>query len=229
VTAADVEATAHVFVADIEAPVLSADDRHHLSRVLRVRDGDVITLSDGRGRWCVARMGRTVAVDGAVHDAPAPRPRITIALALVKGGRPELAVQKLTELGVDRIALFAAERSVVRWDEGRAARQVARLAAVAREAAMQSRRVRLPDVEVRATFDSLIALPGACLAQRGGAAPSLDRATVLVGPEGGWSPDELAASDHRVELSDGVLRSETAAITAGALLCTLRARAHDAS
>ena len=161
--------------------------------MLRVREGDAITLADGTGRWCVARMGEHLTVEGAVHDDPAPTPSITVALALVKSSRPELAVQKLTELGVDRIALFVAERSVVRWDDARAAHQAARLATVAREAAMQSRRTRLPELEVGASFDALVAHPGACLAERDGGPPALDHPTVLVGPEGGWSSAELAA------------------------------------
>ena len=76
--------------------------------------------------------------------AQAPRPKLTIGFALIKGGRPELVVQKLTELGVDAIVPFTAEHSVARWDANRATRHIERLRRVAREAAMQSRQVRIP-------------------------------------------------------------------------------------
>jgi len=132
-------------------------------------------------------------------------------------------VQKLTELGVDRIVPFAAARSVARWDGDRAERHVARLRKVAREAAMQCRRAHLPVVDDVVDFATAAAIPGACLADAGGAPPSLDRAVVLVGPEGGWSDEERSAGLPTVGLGAHVLRAETAALTAGALLGALRA------
>jgi 16S rRNA (uracil1498-N3)-methyltransferase len=140
----------------------------------------------------------------------------------VKGERPEWAVQKLTELGADRIVPFAAARSVVRWDGERASRQADRLRRVAREAAMQCRRTWLPAVEEVATFDGLSARPGAVLADRHGARPTLPRGPVLVGPEGGWSPEELARDLPRMALGDHVLRAETAAVAVAAVLGALR-------
>jgi len=141
----------------------------------------------------------------------------------VKGERPELAVQKLTELGVDRIAPFVAGRSVVRWEPARADRQVERWRAIAREAAMQCRRTWLPEVAPVASFAAVTALPGAVLADAAGGPPTLDRPVVLVGPEGGWTPEERASGPPTVRLGAHVLRAETAAITAGAILTALRA------
>jgi 16S rRNA (uracil1498-N3)-methyltransferase len=224
VNPADVDAAAHVFVDDLAAPALHDDDHHHLARVLRVRDGDLVTVADGTGRWRPARMGTPLVPAGDVVTTAAAAPAVTICLALVKGDRPELAVQKLTELGADRVVLFGADRSVVRWDAARAARQRDRLRAVARAAAMQSRRARIPAVEVVGGFADVASLPGATLADRGGDPLSLAHPTVLVGPEGGWSDAERAAGLARVALSDAVLRAETAAITACAVLTTLRAR-----
>ena len=214
----------HVFVADLGQPMLDADDRHHLARVLRVRPGDAITVSDGRGRWRPCRFGDPVEPTGPVVEVPAPEPALTIAFAPVKGDRPELVVQKLTELGVDRIVPFLAERSVVRWDGERAHRHVERLRKVAREAAMQSRRCRLPDVAEVARFSDLVANDrgAVALAEREGQPPSLLCRTVLIGPEGGWSPGELALSVPTVALGDQVLRAETAAITAAGVLTALR-------
>ena len=213
---------AHVFVADLDAPELDAADRHHLERVLRLRPGEEITVSDGRGAWRPCRLGPALEPLGAVVREPRPSPEIAVAFAVVKGERPEWAVQKLTELGVDRIVPFAAARSVVRWDGDRATRQVERLRRVAREAAMQSRRSRLPEVEEVATFADVAARSGAVLADHEGGPPALPAGPVLVGPEGGWSADELARDLPRMALGEHVLRAETAAVAVAALLGALR-------
>jgi 16S rRNA (uracil1498-N3)-methyltransferase len=213
-----------VFAADFGALELEPHDVHHLRRVLRLRDGDPVTIADGHGRWRAARFGpQPQPIDDLVQDEPITAPEITVAFAVVKGERPELVVQKLTELGVDRVVPFHASRSVVRWEPDRAERNVERLRRVAREAAMQCRRARLPEIESVATFAAVVARPGAALADRDGPPPSLLRPFVVVGPEGGWSDEERAATVVRVGLSPHVLRAETAAITACALLTGLRA------
>ena len=184
----------HVLVGDVEHPVLAPDDLHHLSRVRRLRDGDPLTVTDGAGRWrwCRFRDSGEPELDGGVVVDEPVAPVLTVAFALVKGERPELVVQKLTELGVDRIVPFVAERSVVRWDPDKAGRQGERLAAIARSASMQSRRTWLPVVEPVAGFAEVAARPGACGAVEGGDAPSLEWPCVLIGPEGGWGPAERA-------------------------------------
>jgi 16S rRNA (uracil1498-N3)-methyltransferase len=212
----------HVVVDDVGAPELSDDDRHHLERVRRLRAGDDVSVTDGRGSWRWCRFGEVLVADGEVVVDPAPEPTVTVAFALVKGERPELVVQKLTELGVDRIVPFVAERSVVRWDPDKVARNTERLARVAREASMQSRRTWVPVVAPLASFAEVVSLPGAAGTDRGGAAPTLERPTLLIGPEGGWTPGERAAMPALVGLGPGVLRAETAAITGAALLCALR-------
>jgi 16S rRNA (uracil1498-N3)-methyltransferase len=217
-------AKAHVFVADLASPELDPGDRHHLERVLRLRPGEMVTASDGVGRWVVCRFagGASLDVDGPLTLEPAPDPPITVAFAPPKGDRPEWAVQKLTELGVDRIVPLVAARSVVRWTGERAAGPLVRLRRVAREAAMQSRRAWLPGVEEPSTFAAAAARTGAALAVSAGDPPSLDHPVVLVGPEGGWDEDELAAGLPTVGLGPNVLRSETAAVAAGTLLVALR-------
>lgn len=212
-----------VFVDDLTAPELGDGDRHHLTRVLRVREGAALTIADGTGAWRTAVLGRDLEPSGPVVDPVHLAPALTIGFALVKGDKPELIVQKLTELGIDRIALFRSERSVVRWDEARAAKAIARLHAVARAAAMQSHRPTLPVIEL-ASLASLAALPGAAMTDRSGAPPALDHPVLLVGPEGGWAPEERALGAPTVALGDNVLRAETAAVSAGALLAALRAR-----
>lgn len=219
---------AHVFVDDLDAPALGPGDQHHLERVLRLRAGDEVSASDGAGGWrlctLVGGAGASASLEAAgdVIRHPRPSPPVTVAFALTKGDKPEWAVQKLTEVGVDRIVPVAAARSVVRWAPERAAAQVQRLRRVAREAAMQCRRTWLPEVEDVAGFAAVAARPGASLAAVGGRPPTLAFPVVLVGPEGGWADDELAAGLPRVALGPHVVRAETAAVLAGGLLCALR-------
>ncbi len=217
---------AHVFVEDLDRPHLEDHDHHHLSRVLRLRPGQAVTVSDGEGQWrpC-AWTGTGLDPAGAVRREPAPSPLLAVGFALTKGERPEWTVQKLTEVGVDRIAAFLADRSVVRWDAERAGRQLSRWQRVAREAAMQSRRTRLPVVEPVATFAGAVAAlgEGAAMAEPGQAPVSLRHRSVLVGPEGGWSEAERDHGLPLVGLGSTVLRAETAAVAAAVLLCGLRA------
>jgi 16S rRNA (uracil1498-N3)-methyltransferase len=213
---------AHAFVEDLEAPVLSPDDRHHLERVLRLRRGARVTVTDGSGAWRETAFGPQLELRGPVVREEPVAPAITVGFALVKGDRPELIVQKLTELGVDRIVPFHASRCVVRWEGDRATKHHQRLVKVAREAAMQSRRATLPIVEPVQEFADLCASRAVALAAFEGEPPSLAQPAVLVGPEGGWTADELGRVNHRVELGPHVLRTESAALTAGALLVAMR-------
>jgi len=214
-------AAAHAFVDDLDAPALGEADAHHLGRVLRLRPGQVVTVADGRGRWrpCTWGPGGGLEPAGEVVEEVPPSPPVTVALALTKGARADWAVQKLTELGVDAVVPFVAERSVVRWDPAAARRHAQRWRSVAREAAMQCRRARLPEVGEVVAFAEAAARPGAALAEPGGRRLDLSHPTVLVGPEGGWSPAELACGLPTVSLAPTILRSETAAVAAAAVLC----------
>ncbi len=229
-------AAAQVFVDDPAQARLAEPDLHHLSRVLRLRAGEEVVASDGAGRWARTQWagGETLEPisglpgpggDGAVQFEDASKPSLTVAFAPTKGERPEWVVQKLTELGVDRIVPLISERSVIRWSGERGAGAVARLRRVAREAAAQSRRVWLPDVGAVTKFADLAGLGGAgsvVLAQLSGDRPSAAHRVVAVGPEGGWSADELGAGLPTVGFGLSVLRAETAAVMAGALMVSLR-------
>lgn len=218
-------AAAHVFVADLGQPRLSPDDEHHLARVLRLRAGEEVTASDGAGGWRRCRFQGAAALESIseVAASPAPVPAITVGFALTKGERPEWTVQKLVEAGVDRIFPLTTARTVLRWDAAKGAREVARLRTVALGAAMQSRRVWLPAVEDVTSLRSLLtAASGVAMAQVGGRALDISWPTVVVGPEGGWDEAELALGLPQVSLGPSVLRSETAAMAAGLLLCALR-------
>jgi 16S rRNA (uracil1498-N3)-methyltransferase len=212
------------FVDDLDVPVLDADARHHLERVRRLRPGEALTVGDGRGRFRVVRFGADLVADGPIEQVCRDIPCVTVAFALTKSDKPELVVQKLTELDVDRIVPFVAARTVVRWDSGKVARNVERWRTIAREAAAQAHRPWLPEITDVATFAQVIDADGVTVADPDGEPPTLDRPTVLVGPEGGWAPEELAAAPHRTRLPGNVLRAETAAVVAGALLVALRAR-----
>lgn len=212
----------HVFVADLDEPELDPADRHHLERVLRVRPGDVLTVSDGAGRWRPCVMGSSLAVAGPIEQVPAAKPLLTVAFALVKGAKPELVVQKLTELGVDHIMPFTAARSIARWEGDRVSHQGERLTKVAREACMQSRRCRLPVVHRLQGFADVARVTGAALAERDGRPPTVATSTILIGPEGGWDDAERAAVPDHVAFGPQVMRAETAALTAAAVLAALR-------
>jgi len=241
-----------------EVPIeLDPADAHHLVDVLRVGPRELVVASDGRGSWrpCVLRprgTGHGPAISGrrpprrpraaarrggpdvvlepagAIATEPAPSRPLTVAFSLTKGSRAEWTVQKLTELGVDRIQPLLSTRTVVQLDDRSGPARDDRLRRVAREAAAQSRNPRLPVVSGTARLDAVlagIAADGglAAFAEPGG--PALDAATtaVLVGPEGGWTGAELAVAPARLGLGPTVLRAETAAVVAGALLAAVRA------
>lgn len=215
--------SAHVVVdADLldgDHIALDGDTEHHLRRVLRLRDGETVGVTDGAGRWRLTRVRATSSVltlesatDVVVEARPAP---ITIAVAMPKGDRLDWLVQKTTEIGVDRIQLLHAERSVVRWKPDRVTAQLARLERIAEEACRQSRRVWrveiLPPVDARAVLaDFVVAEPGGRRLGPG------DR-HVAVGPEGGWAESELAVAAEMATLGANVLRTETAAVAVSAL------------
>lgn len=216
-------AAPHVLVDDVARPVLGDDALHHLGRVRRLRDGEPLTVTDGAGAWrpCRYRGSAELDVDGEVVDVPRPRPELTVAFALTKSDKPDLVVQKLTELGIDRIVPFRAQRSVVRWDEAKAVRQHQRLQAIARAACAQAHRCWLPVVEP-VTDVADLAERGAVRTDRGPIELPPGRHVLAVGPEGGWTDDERARLPVATGLGPHVLRAETAAITAGALLGALR-------
>lgn len=222
----------HVFVDDLETLDLANADHHHLSTVLRLRYGDSLTASDGRGRWRTCTFEVPLVAVGPIHESISPMWSITLCVALTKQAKPELAIQKATELGVDRLVLFAAERSVARWDANKRNKIWPRLERIIREAAMQSRQVALPTVEwcenlaeVVERFDGDqfgLARADFCAEPLAHRLESRNRA-VAVGPEGGWTDAERAVLPAAVDLGPTVLRAETAAVVAAARMADLRA------
>lgn len=218
-------ASTQIFVAtdvlDVDGPItLDSDTEHHLTRVLRLRDGEHVSVSDGAGRWrltTVVQTGSSLRLEPASAVAVATRahPPLTIATAIPKGDRVDWLVQKAVEIGVDTVQFLHAERSVVRWKAERAAKQVDRLNRIAHEAARQSRRVWLP--EVRTPVAALDVLPTSVVAEPGGRRVGAGDTFVSIGPEGGWSPGELENARDQVQLGPNVLRTETAVLVAATL------------
>ncbi|GAA1912708.1 16S rRNA (uracil(1498)-N(3))-methyltransferase [Microbacterium aoyamense] len=207
--------------------ILTGAEAHHAATVRRVRVGEEVTIGDGRGAWltgeCVAVAPREVVVRvTSREDTPAPSPRLVLVQALAKGDRDELAVQAATELGVDEIVPWQAARSVSRWDAAKAAKGRARWESIVREAAKQAHRAWVPQVSGLATTKDLVARAAAStvLVLEPTAPLPLSRVALegdvvlVVGPEGGIAPEELAALDAAaatlVRLGDTVLRTSTA-------------------
>jgi 16S rRNA (uracil1498-N3)-methyltransferase len=221
--------SAHLFVDPDHLEVdglleLDGDTVHHLRRVLRLRDGDIVSVSDGQGRW---RMASVVPLTGSlaleptspVVVEPGRSDLLEVAVAIPKGDRVDWLVQKVTELGADRILLLHADNSVVRWKPERAQKQLARLQRIADEACRQSRRVRL--LAVDGPVDARTVLQSHVVAEPGGRALTVSDNMVAIGPEGGWSPAELEMAADCVDLGPNILRTETAAVAITTLCVTL--------
>jgi 16S rRNA (uracil1498-N3)-methyltransferase len=220
--------------------LLDGEEGRHAAMVRRMRPGEQLILTDGEGSWAPAtvtavdRAAVTVRVGAAATDPP-PALRVVLVQALPKGERSDLAVDLATESGVDAIVPWQAARCVARWtgspDKPERGRQ--RWQSVAREAAKQSRRTRVPRVLSLASTAEVVtmirAAAGALVLHEAGSSPisavSLPAAgdlVVVVGPEGGISPDELdqltAAGAVAVRLGREVLRTSAAsAVALGAL------------
>lgn len=218
--------------------VVTGDEAHHAVAVRRLRVGEQVVLTDGEGRSVTSEVTSTgkrvftVRV-ATVAAADRPSPAFTVVQALPKGDRGELAVEVLTEVGVDVVVPWAASRSVAVWKGERAAKSHAKWQATAREAGKQSRRSWLPTVSPLASTEAvrdLVAEADLAVVLHEDATtplssvdvPASGRIVVVVGPEGGIAPDELEALEsagaRTVRLGDEVLRTSTAGVVAVAAL-----------
>ena len=215
---------------------------HHLRESLRLHPGETLTVTDDRGvryRTQVLEVTAKQLVGRIIDTATAPvktNPSIILAQALLKGEKMDWVIQKATELGVDRIVPVHATHSVVRFRADRADHQLARWQRIALEAAQQSERWSLPNIEESATFSELLTRYGTSsfkimLAERQNGAsvqtiplPTERHADVLllIGPEGGWTEEELRVAHDQgcaaITLGTRILRAETAAIAAISIL-----------
>jgi 16S rRNA (uracil1498-N3)-methyltransferase len=208
-------AATHVLVSDVASPTLAPETRHHLERVLRLRPATVISVGDGRGAWRLVRLGADLEPVTTIVQEPSPLAETTVACALAKSDKPDLVVQKLTELGVDHIVFFASKRSVVRWEGDRVERHLERLRRVVEAAVEQCRRPFSPSVSHVAEVGLLLDRTGVVRADLSGGRLTAEHRVVLVGPEGGWDPLDGVDAVPCVGFGPNVLRAETAAIAAG--------------
>ena len=222
--------------------VLDGDEGHHAARVKRARVGEEMLVADTAGvvaHCCVESVGAgavTLRVSSVRRVSPTG-PRFVLVQALAKGGRDEQAIETATELGVDAVLAWQAQRSVVRWS-GKEAKGLAKWAGVLRTAGKQSRRATVPSVAGPLTTNELaqraVAAAATYVLHEDAAArlvaqdlPSAGEVLVVVGPEGGIAPEELerleAAGARPVRLGEEVLRSSSAGPAALAVLAA-RAR-----
>lgn len=242
-------APARQFSQDKNSVTLDREESAHLTRVLRLRTGDAAFVFDGEGREYECRVddiaGKrgesvTLAVLNQVQpSSPESKLMLTLAVALLKGEKFDLVVQKATELGVTRIAPLLTKRADVRLrDERDGAKRVERLRRIALEAAKQSGRARVPEISQPVEFDQFIAESAVhkdkdlrvLFAERDGKslrevltnAETMQSVTAIVGAEGGWETEEIEHAREEgwqiVTLGGRILRAETAAICFVALL-----------
>jgi 16S rRNA (uracil1498-N3)-methyltransferase len=217
---------------------LTGPEGHHAAAVRRLRPGERADVSDGAGTLAecvVTGTGKDfVTLDiRALQTVPPPQPRLVVAQALAKGDRGELAVELMTEIGVDVVIPWAAERSITKWQAERGVKALAKWRSTAREAAKQSRRAWLPEVTDLASTAALAGrvATAACTVVLEADAPAKLRELslpdsgdilLLVGPEGGISPGERAtlrdAGAIEARLGPTVLRTSTAGAAATAIL-----------
>lgn len=218
--------------------VLDGDEGHHATTARRLRPGELAVLTDGRGIGLEAAVmavesGRAVFVVQAVRRDPRPAVSVVVVQALPKGTRGELAVELMTEVGVDRFVPWQAERCIGQWSGDRAVKGQAKWRAAAIAAAKQSRRLWWPEVDalastadavdlVRTTHHSLV-LDTAAERSLTELLPLPDGGvTLVVGPEGGLAPNEhralAEAGATAVRLGPTVLRTSTAGAVAATLV-----------
>jgi len=240
-----------VFVCDREQlgrelVTLTGAEGRHATTVRRIAPGERVDLTDGSGLLAecevVAARPGAGELDLAVlarRTEPEPRCVLTVVQAIVKGSAGELAAELMTEVGVDTIVPWDAERSVARWRQDREEKALGRWRTAAREAAKQSRRSRFPVVTAQAKTADVIELVrgaefSALLDPAGGVAlatlalPADGEIVVVVGPEGGISPREhaclMAAGAVGARIGPTILRGSTAGAVAAALVLSRSGR-----
>ncbi len=224
---------------------LDGPEAHHATVVRRIRLGEHVTVSSGYGLGVrgpvtgVSKGSLTLRVEAVLRE-PFPQPRFVCVQALPKNDRADLAVDLLTELGVDEIVPWQASRSIVRWAGERGDKARAKWQTVAREASKQARRLTVPVVSglasTRDVAERLRAADGAYVLHESATTPvlavrpPLGEVVFVIGPEGGISAEELAefeaAGAVALIMGRTVLRTSTAGATALTMLRTIAEIVH---
>jgi 16S rRNA (uracil1498-N3)-methyltransferase len=224
---------------------LGGSEGKHAASVRRMRVGEAIQLTDGAGlrvRGLVSDAlpkSLVITIESVERESPAKN-QITLIQALAKGDRDELAIQAATELGACSVIPWQAERSISRWDAAKSAKGQARWQIICDEAAKQSLSTHFPKVEhpldtaalaqVVKKFDQVLVLDPTAQLGLGALGVPEGSIALVVGPEGGISPEELVllenAGARRVHLGDSILRTSTAGIAAIAAIQTLSGQYH---
>ena len=210
---------------------LEPDEAKHANTVARARVGERLSIGNGRGlivSGTVSALEPFALLVDEVRDELPASPQLWLVQALAKGDRDERAVQAATELGVTGVVPWAAERSVTRWDGAKRDKGRARWQSIVREASKQAIRGWVPEVEPLVSTAAiagdvvLVLDPAAEVALTSVALPEQGRIALVVGPEGGISPRELALLEQRgatrVRLGAAILRTSTAGPAAIAVL-----------
>jgi 16S rRNA (uracil1498-N3)-methyltransferase len=208
--------------------LILGDEHRHLA-VARAEPGELIELFDGKGRaWTAVleSIGKRQAVARVTESREMPRDpaEVILGLALIRIAAFELALEKVVEVGVNRIVPFTADRS-----NATAGNRHERWVRIVIEAAKQSKQYHLPALDAPVGFDQVLAIPASSkimFAERDGGSlkSALAGAPVLylIGPEGGWTDRESAAARaggfHAVSLGAAILKAETAAIVGASLI-----------
>jgi 16S rRNA (uracil1498-N3)-methyltransferase len=195
-----------------------------LHNVLRLRSGAQIGVMPNDGTFWVCELDGRTAVPKSQHDLNTEPSRfIALAQALPKGDKLDDVIRACAEVGVSKFIVFPSDRSVVKWEEKKLADKMRRLEALAREASETAFRTRIATIEYRPNLDAVLGEEGlTVLSELEGESRKLvphERMTLVVGPEGGWSPREVEKiKDHSVSLGPRVLRTEHAGIAAASLV-----------
>lgn len=220
---------------------LTGEQLHHIRDVLRLKAGDRVALFDSsRNEYLssIQKIDKTQAllkVD-SMHTVPPPRTRITIACAVPKKSGMDDLIDALTQLGVDVIIPMQTERVIVKPDESRQDARLERWRRIALSAAQQSQRSSIPEIHPVTALPEVIAESSGCdlklipalTGERRSLREVLDgkephRIIVLIGPEGDFTPEEVAlavgAGFISVTLGDNILRVATAALAAASYIC----------
>jgi 16S rRNA (uracil1498-N3)-methyltransferase len=204
--------------------LLPEEEYSKFHKVLRMKSGDEVALLPGDGRLVRARLEGRGAVPVSVHRPETePRVSLTLCLAMSKADTLDESVRMASEMGAVRFVVFASDRTVVKWDDKKREARLRRLRAIAREAAEVCFRTKLPKIAVAESLDDVLGEFSAAqvLSEVEGTALKMnvsEETTLVIGPEGGWSPREVEKIGGRaVTLGPRVLRVDTAVAAACAL------------